>query len=55
MGLDDLTEIITPRQRKKLRKLVDFEFSKHPVYNLNDSRLAFLNRFVQERARRLLV
>ena len=46
--------IITPRQRKMLLKLVDFKFKKHPRYNLPDGRLAFLEKWVRERAKEIV-
>ncbi|WP_127581227.1 XRE family transcriptional regulator [Paenibacillus koleovorans] len=49
-----LAKYMEPDHRSKLRKLVDFEFEKHPSYNLDDKRLRFLSEFVRSRARSLL-
>lgn len=49
-----VSQFLTPRHRHGLRRLLNFEFKKHPLYNLPDDRLRFLNKFIQERAREAL-
>lgn len=46
-------EIITGRQKKKLRNLINFRFKKHKSYNLAASRLKIIEEFVQKRVREL--
>jgi hypothetical protein len=46
--------IITPAQKKKLRKLINFKFKKHPRYNWPDQRLRAIESFIQDRVRALL-
>lgn len=43
-----------PTDRKKLRRLLEFEFKRHPQYNLPEERLKFLEKTVQSMARKLL-
>ena len=45
---------MTDRQRKQLRKLADFKFSRHSRYNLPAWRLKRLEEFVRTRASDLL-
>ena len=47
-------EIITRAQKKKLQKLINFEFRKHTSYNLPGTRLKIMEEFVQKRVRKLL-
>lgn len=47
-------EIITKRQKKKLQKLVNFRFRRHPSYNLPASRLRPIEQFVRKRVQALL-
>ncbi len=44
----------TKEQVSKLRKLVNFRFSKHSRYNLPKDRLDLLNGMIQERAIELI-
>jgi len=46
--------IITPAQKTKLRKLINFKFKKHSRYNLNKNRLHRIEQFIQIRVRDLL-
>ncbi|MCS7461077.1 hypothetical protein N0M98_13065 [Paenibacillus doosanensis] len=49
-----LAKYMEPSHRSKLRKLLSFEFEKHPSYNLPDQRLRILSKFVRSRARDFL-
>jgi transcriptional regulator with XRE-family HTH domain len=46
--------VIGRLQRQQLRRLLRFEFTPHPRYNLEPKRLEFLNQFVRYRVRTLL-
>ena len=52
--INEAKSVLTKKHRDKLRKLLDFSFKKHSRYNLPNSRLKYLERFIQERARVLL-
>ena len=43
----------TKEDVKKLRKLYNFQFRRHKKYNLSEKRLAFLEKWIQNRAREL--
>lgn len=43
----------TKEDMKKLRKLYNFQFRRHEKYNLSEKRLAFLEKWIQNRAREL--
>ena len=43
------TSIITAREKKKIRKLVNFKFKRHSTYNLPTKRLKLIEGFVQRR------
>lgn len=47
-------EIITKRQRDKLRLLLTFTFKKHPRYNLADKRLKQIEKFIHRRINELI-
>ena len=47
-------EAMTHEVRGKLRKLLDFKFSKHSRYNLPEKRLAMIEAVVHNRVRELL-
>ncbi len=47
-------EIMGDRQRRNLRKLMDFTFRRHPTINLPEDRLAVIEKQVAMRARELL-
>lgn len=51
---DLIKEFLSDRQREKLRKLIDFKFTKHPKYNLSASRLKTIESFLQTRVRSML-
>jgi hypothetical protein len=54
----DFVEFIRPlirtREKKKLRKLINFKFEKHPTYNLPAKRLKMIEAFIQRRVKKLL-
>ena len=39
----------------KLRKLLNFKFEKHPVYNLSEKRIKLLEMLVKKRANELIL
>lgn len=45
---------VTARHRQGLRQLLNFNFKKHPRYNLDKKRLEYMAMAVQNRAARLL-
>jgi hypothetical protein len=45
---------ITPRQIAQLRKMINFKFDRHPLYNLENWRLSALENHLQKRVRQLL-
>lgn len=47
-------EIMTPQQKQKLKKLINFKFKKHPRYNLSKNRLKSIETFMQQRIQTLL-
>jgi hypothetical protein len=47
-------QFITDRQREELRRMINFKFKKHPRYNLPDSRLKIIEKFLQKRVQQLL-
>ena len=47
-------EIMGDRQRRKLRKLMDFAFMRHPTLNLPEERLAAIEKQIRLRAGELL-
>jgi hypothetical protein len=47
-------EVITKYQKKKLKKLINFKFTKHKSYNLPSSRLKIMEVFIQKRVQELL-
>ena len=47
-------EIMGDRQRRNLRKILDFKFERHPTINLPEERLLAIERQIQVRARELL-
>ena len=47
-------EIITKKQNRKLKKLINFKFKKHPKYNLPTDCLETLEKFIQKRVKELL-
>ena len=48
------TSIVTSREKKKVRKLINFKFEKHPTYNLSAKRLRVIEGFIQKRVNLLL-
>lgn len=47
-------EVIGKKQALQLRKLLDFEFKRHPSINLPEERLQAIERHIKIRARELL-
>lgn len=47
-------EIITPRQKERVRKLINFKFKRHSRYNLDKKRLRVIERFIQIRVQEIL-
>ncbi len=47
-------EFITPRQKEKLRKMIDFKFKRDPNYNLPAKRLKAIENYLHVRVRKLL-
>ena len=47
-------EVITERQKKKLRKMINFKFKRHDKYNLDNELLNNLEIIIQERLLRFL-
>ena len=47
-------EIITPRQKERVRKLINFKFKRHSRYNLDKKRLRIIERFIQIRVQEIL-
>lgn len=48
-------QVITGAQKKKLRKLINFRFKRHPRYNLPAHRLKIIEDFIQQRVHELLL
>jgi hypothetical protein len=48
-------QVITNEQKKKLRKLINFRFKKHPRYNVPPHRLKIIEEFIQQRIHELLL
>jgi len=48
--LRDIQYFMSPEQKKKIKKLFNFEFQEHPAYNLPKKRLDTLSEFVRNRA-----
>ena len=46
--------LITTREKQKIRKLINFKFTKHSTYNLSAKRLRFLEGFISRRVSLLL-
>lgn len=47
-------EIITPRQKERVRKLINFRFKRHSRYNLDKKRLKIIEKFIQIRVQEIL-
>ena len=45
---------VQERHISRLRKLLDFQFIKHPKYNISDETLKVMSKFIQERARKII-
>lgn len=45
---------VTPRHAPALRSLLNFEFTKHPLYNVSDEAVDKLSKMIQLRAKRIL-
>ena len=49
-----VNEFVTDRQRAQLRKMINFNFKKHPKYNLPANRLKRIEEHLQKRIQELL-
>lgn len=49
-----VTAFCTRRHRDMLRKMPDFHFVRHPLYNLSEKRIAWIENWLHERAREML-
>ena len=47
-------EVMGPRQRNQLHRLINFRFDRHPTLNLPESRLEAIENHLQKRVRQLL-
>lgn len=47
-------KVLTPKHRKRLRKLLEFKFKKNSRYNLPDNRLKMLEKIIHTQAKLLL-
>ncbi len=47
-------EVMGPKQKAQLRRMVDFEFTRHPSLNLPEERLVAIEKQLSERTRELL-
>ena len=45
---------VQERHISRLRKLLDFQFVKHPKYNISDETLKVMSKFIQERVRKII-
>lgn len=45
---------VQERHLKNLRRLLNFEFAKHPKYNIADETLTLMSKFIQQRAARTI-
>ena len=45
---------VQERHIPRLRKLLEFQFVKHPKYNISDETLKVMSKFIQERARTII-
>ena len=52
--IEFIQPLIRTREKKKLRKLINFKFNKHPTYNLPAKRLKTIESFIQRRVKKLL-
>ncbi len=52
--IEIVKEFITERQRKQLRKMINFKFDKHKKFNLPQKRLTKIEEFLQFRVTELL-
>ena len=48
------TSIVTSREKKRVRKLINFKFERHSTYNLSAKRLRVIEWFIQRRVKFLL-
>ena len=45
---------VQERHISRLHKFLDFQFVKHPKYNISDETLKVMSKFIQERARKII-
>jgi len=48
-------EIITKKQNRKMKNLINFKFKRHLKYNLPTDRLEIIEKFIQKRVKELLL
>ena len=48
------SSVITTREKKRIKKLINFKFEKHPTYNISAKRLKIIEAFIQRRVKKLL-
>ena len=51
---DICREVIGPKQRSELRRLIGFSFTRHPSINLPEERLTIIEKHIDRRVRQLL-
>ena len=52
--IQEAKPLLTHEHRNNLRKLLDFRFKRHRLYNLPEQRLELIETVVREQARKLL-
>ena len=52
--IEFIKPLITNREKKKIRKLINFKFKRHPTYNLPAKRLRVIEGFIGRRVKRVL-
>lgn len=51
---DICREVMGPLQKKQLRRMIGFQFQRHPSINLNEEHLIMLEKLIEIRTRKLL-
>lgn len=52
--LEFVANINDSRSKRKIKKLINFKFEKHPSYNLKAKRLRKIEQFIQQRVQKIL-
>ena len=52
--IETAKKYMTKRQIDKLKKLINFKFKKHPIYNLPNKRLRLLEKVIKYRLEQLI-